>query len=49
VIQPAAAVKTTARSRRNSMLVGGLIGLILGGLAAVAWDSAAARFAPRPG
>ena len=44
VIQPAVAVKTSARSRRTSMLVGGLIGLILGGLAALAWDSLAPRF-----
>jgi len=41
VIQPAAAVKTTARSRRNSVLVGGLIGLILGLVAALVADAAA--------
>lgn len=35
----AQAVKTTARSRRNSVLVGGLIGLILGAIAAVVADS----------
>jgi hypothetical protein len=44
IVQPAAAVKTTARSRRNSMLVAGLIGLILGGLAAIAWEPLSARF-----
>jgi hypothetical protein len=44
IIQPAAAVKTTARSRRTSMLVAGLIGLILGGIAALAWESLSARF-----
>jgi uncharacterized protein involved in exopolysaccharide biosynthesis len=38
VIQPAAATKTTARSRRNSVLVGALIGLIVGAIAAIAWD-----------
>jgi uncharacterized protein involved in exopolysaccharide biosynthesis len=48
VVSPAAAVKTTARSRRTSMLVAGLIGLILGGLAAIAWEPLARRFRPRP-
>jgi hypothetical protein len=47
VIQPAAAAKTTARSRRNSVLVGALIGLILGAVAAIVWD-AVARPAPAP-
>jgi hypothetical protein len=46
IVRKAAAVKTTARSARTSMLVGGLIGLLLGGLAAVLWDSLA-RLAPR--
>ncbi len=41
VVEPAAAVKTTARSRRNSVLVGGLIGLLLGAIAAIAWDGLA--------
>jgi uncharacterized protein involved in exopolysaccharide biosynthesis len=40
VIQEAAAVKTTARSRRNSVLVGALIGLILGLVAALVADAA---------
>jgi uncharacterized protein involved in exopolysaccharide biosynthesis len=40
VITPARAFKTTARSRRNSVLVGALIGLILGILAALLWDPA---------
>ena len=39
VIEPAAAVKTTARSRRNSILVGALIGLIVGAIAAVVVDA----------
>ena len=43
VVTPAVAVKSTARSRRNSILVGALIGLILGSLAALAWDSLATR------
>lgn len=47
VVQPPSAVKTTARSRRTSMLVAGLIGLILGGLAAIAWEPLTRRFPPR--
>jgi uncharacterized protein involved in exopolysaccharide biosynthesis len=46
IVREAAAVKTTARSARTSMLVAGLIGLLLGGLAAVLWDSLA-RLGPR--
>jgi len=46
IVRKAAAVKTTARSARTSMLVAGLIGLLLGGLAAVLWDSLA-RLGPR--
>ena len=37
------AVKTTARSRRNSTVVGAFIGLILGLIAALAWEPIAAR------
>jgi hypothetical protein len=48
IVQAPASVKTTARSRRNSMLVGALIGLILGGLAAIAWEPVSRRFTPRP-
>jgi uncharacterized protein involved in exopolysaccharide biosynthesis len=40
------AVKTTARSPGNSLAVGGIIGLILGGIAAMAWPAVAARRAP---
>ena len=36
----ARAIKTTARSRRNSVLVGALIGLVLGILAALLWEPA---------
>jgi hypothetical protein len=43
VVQPAAAVKSAARSRRNSILVGALIGLILGGVAAIAVDARTPR------
>jgi hypothetical protein len=39
----AVAVKTTARSRRNSTVVGAFIGLILGLIAALAWEPIAAR------
>jgi hypothetical protein len=33
----------TARSRRNTVVVAALIGLILGALAALVWDGAVAR------
>ena len=38
IITRAVAQKTTARSHRNSTVVGALIGLILGGIAALLWD-----------
>lgn len=41
VISPARASKTTARSRRNSVLVGALIGLLLGIIVALLWEPAA--------
>jgi capsular polysaccharide biosynthesis protein len=40
---PADAVKTTARSRRNSVLIGALIGLILGAIAAIVAESRTRR------
>jgi uncharacterized protein involved in exopolysaccharide biosynthesis len=40
VLQPASATKTTARSRRNTVLVAALIGLILGGIAALIYEPA---------
>jgi uncharacterized protein involved in exopolysaccharide biosynthesis len=43
VIRPAVAVKSTARSRRNSILVGALIGLILGSIAAIVADARGPR------
>jgi uncharacterized protein involved in exopolysaccharide biosynthesis len=43
VISRAAASKTTARSHRNSTVVGALIGLILGGIAALLWDPVVER------
>jgi gas vesicle protein len=43
VVEPAASVKTTARSSRSSLLVGALIGLVLGAVAALAVEPIAAR------
>jgi hypothetical protein len=43
VVEPAAAVKTTARSSRSSLLVGALIGLLLGAVAALAAEPIVAR------
>ena len=44
VVEPAAASKTTARSSRSSLLVGALIGLIIGTIAALVFDPIAARW-----
>lgn len=44
VLTSAASQKVTARSRRNSVVVAALIGLILGALGALFWDGLAARF-----
>jgi capsular polysaccharide biosynthesis protein len=49
VLVGAAARKVTARSRRNTVVVAALIGLILGALAALLWDSVVPRLAPRNG
>jgi hypothetical protein len=46
VVEQAGAVKTTARSPQNSAVVGGIIGLLLGGIAAVAWPAVGARRRP---
>ena len=43
VVQRAVPAKTTAQSRRNSVVVAGAIGLLLGLIAALAWDAVAAR------
>lgn len=43
VVEQAGAVKTTARSTQNSTVVGGILGLLLGALAAVAWPAVGAR------
>jgi uncharacterized protein involved in exopolysaccharide biosynthesis len=47
VLTPASAARVTARSRRNSVIVGGLIGLVLGALVALLWDRVAAAIARR--
>jgi capsular polysaccharide biosynthesis protein len=47
ILTHAAASETAARSRRNSIVVGGLIGLILGGIAAFLWDPLFERRARR--
>lgn len=44
VVEEAASRKTTARSVGRSLVVGGLIGLILGLLAAILWEPAERRF-----
>lgn len=43
VVERAGAVKTTARSTQNSTVVGGILGLLLGAIAAVAWPAIGAR------
>jgi len=43
IVEPAAAAKTTARSSRTSLVVGALIGLLLGGVAALAAEPIVAR------
>jgi uncharacterized protein involved in exopolysaccharide biosynthesis len=48
VVERAEPVKTTARSTRNSVVVGALLGLLVGLVAALAWDALAGR-APRAG
>ena len=46
VVEPAVSRKVTAQSRRNQLVVGGLIGLLLGLAAALSWDPAARRLSP---
>ena len=45
----AASNKITARSRRNTVVIGALIGLILGAIAALLWDAVVPRISPRNG
>ena len=47
IVTAAAPHKVTARSRRNTMAVAGLIGLLLGIAAALLWEPVAGRFARR--
>ena len=49
VFLTAASNKITARSRRNTVVISALIGLILGALAALLWEPVAARVTPRNG
>ena len=49
VLYGAAAHKVTARSRRNTVVVAALIGLILGAIAALLWDTVVPRLTPRNG
>jgi len=48
VLTPAAATRVTARSRRNTVVISALIGLLLGMIAALMWDGIAAGFRRRP-
>jgi capsular polysaccharide biosynthesis protein len=47
VLARAASNRITARSRRNTVVIGALIGLILGAIAALLWDPVATRVTPR--
>lgn len=49
VLTPAAAHKITARSRRNTVVIAAIIGLILGVLAALLWDRVVPRLTSRNG
>jgi uncharacterized protein involved in exopolysaccharide biosynthesis len=46
VTTSAIAVKTAAKSRSTSVIVGAFIGLLLGIIVALAWDPVAARARP---
>lgn len=48
LVTHASAVKDTARSARNAMVAGGLVGLLLGLLAALLWEPVAGWVARRP-
>src|SRR5439155_25748469 len=47
VLTGAHAARVTARSRRNTVVVAALIGLVLGAIVALMWDGVAAGFARR--
>ena len=48
ILTRAVGTKTTARSKRNSAVVGAFLGLLLGVAAALVWEPLATRFARRP-
>jgi len=48
VVEQASPLKASAHSKKTSLVIGALIGLILGALAALAWDRVAARVEPIP-
>jgi uncharacterized protein involved in exopolysaccharide biosynthesis len=48
ILTRAVGTKTTARSKRNSAVVGAFLGLLVGILAALLWEPLAGRFARRP-
>ncbi|MBX5475177.1 MAG: hypothetical protein IRZ20_09215 [Thermoleophilia bacterium] len=49
LVTPAHSSRVTARSRRNTVVVAALIGLVLGALVALVWDRLAPRLAQRAG
>jgi capsular polysaccharide biosynthesis protein len=49
LVSAAAAQKITARSRRNTVVIAALIGLIIGAIVALLWEPVAGRVAPRNG
>ncbi len=49
ILTGATAQKITARSRRNTVVVAALIGLIIGAIAALMWDGVAAGMSRRRG
>jgi capsular polysaccharide biosynthesis protein len=49
ILTGAAAQRVTARSRRNTVVVAALIGIILGAIAALMWDGVAASMSRRRG
>jgi hypothetical protein len=49
ILTRAVGTKTTARSKRNSAVVGAFLGLLLGIAAALLWEPLAGRLARRPG
>jgi hypothetical protein len=48
LLTPATSTRVTARSRRNTVVVAALIGLVLGAIAALLWDGILAGLRRRP-